>query len=773
LLLVSSTIPAQIDTNANTLSDLWERNYNSGDLYPNTFDPTADPDKDGWTNAQEATAGTDPFDPNPPNGFLRPDIINIPAVFDEPDSNGDPVLLSPNAIRVSWQTIPGKKYTLLYSPNLESTSWLPVEEPFIGTDGVTEYNFPLANPSKTFWRVKIEDTDSDGDGLTDAEENQLGLNPANPDTDGDGVPDKVEIDNGTDPKNPDTDGDGLTDGQEIVFGTNPSVVDVLGLVNSGFQDSITDSPDMTFRPENPADLYDQSSVPGWQAEVGQHIEIWDEGGGNRYVELQAHLGAHGIKQTFKMVPGTQISQILRYKGRYTWENYDNAFTLKVQGASEMKINGVSSAMSGNLRSKAFMEDDESGKYTDWHAAVVTITAPTGGTGLVPITLSLVPNTITTYTQQDITYGGFVDLVPVEIEQQNYSAAKGIRFCRWLDSFTGSELDPDCAEKDRDRFRIRIPAVLPTLTKIHIKSQGLIGAVINGQSQSKQSDGDYDVTLTAENGAMVSTWMLLVGDGEDDLNYNGIGTENGQDDQTLLAYFNSPIEVTFPELNNAKVIFFAQKPLGDVEIQPYYLSPAGDVPPLMELSITNHLVKMREIYQQIGVRVGYYAIIGKTVPQAWFDTKSTPNITGTGGVYNYLNPSESNLARTIVRGFDVTGKQIRIGFVDAILMDYAENIYDSWKRVRGFTVQNTDGIIVSMEPNDARFILGVTAHEVGHALGLPHTTSPSTISPWKRWLMKGNGMIWVGNPLEYSKRFESGDFDIIHNRQSYYVPYVPN
>ena len=169
-----------------------------------------------------------------------------------------------------------------------------------------QYNFPLANPSKTFWRVRIEDTDSDGDSITDAEENQLGLNAANPDTDG----------------------DGLTDGQEIELGTDPSVVDVLGLVNAGFQDSIDESPTMHFRHETPADLYDQSSVPGWQAEVGQHIEIWDEGGGNRYVELQSHLGAHGIKQTFKMVPGTQITQILRYKGRYYWETYDNAACLR-------------------------------------------------------------------------------------------------------------------------------------------------------------------------------------------------------------------------------------------------------------------------------------------------------------------------------------------------------------------------------------------------------------------------------------------------------------
>lgn len=357
----------------------------------------------------------------------------------------------------------------------------------------------------------------------------------------------------------------------------------------------------------------------------------------------------------------------------------------------------------------------------------------------------------------------LNLIQVEVEQQNYSSTQGIRFCRWLDSFTGNTLDSDCAKNDRDRFRIRIPAVLPNLTKIHIKSSGLATAVIGGQWVSKSSDGDYDVTMTEENGAMVSKWMLLVSDGDDDVGYNGSGTDNGPNDQTLLANFNSPIEVTLPEYDNAKTVFAAQKPLGDVEIQPYYLSPAGDVPPAMADLITNHLEKMKEIYRQIGVRVGNYGIVGKAVPQEWFNP-------GSNEAANYFTPSESNLARTAVRGMAVPGKQIRIGFVDATVMQYGANPGDPPIRVRGFTNQFTDGIIVSIEVNDARTILGVTAHEAGHALGPDHPSSS-----WNRWLMKGgpgNPMIWNNKPPD-SKRFQSVDFEIISNRQSFYVPYVPN
>ncbi len=65
--------------------------------------------------------------------------------------------------------------------------------------------------------------DTDEDGLSDAQEvNQHETNPRNADTDGDGLSDGDEVLRyGTDPLNPDTDGDGLNDGDEVRFGANP------------------------------------------------------------------------------------------------------------------------------------------------------------------------------------------------------------------------------------------------------------------------------------------------------------------------------------------------------------------------------------------------------------------------------------------------------------------------------------------------------------------------------------------------------------------------
>ena len=65
--------------------------------------------------------------------------------------------------------------------------------------------------------------DSDGDGLTDSYEVQIGTNPFDPDTDKDGLSDGEEVlKHKTDPLNPDSDWDGLKDGAEVmVYTTDP------------------------------------------------------------------------------------------------------------------------------------------------------------------------------------------------------------------------------------------------------------------------------------------------------------------------------------------------------------------------------------------------------------------------------------------------------------------------------------------------------------------------------------------------------------------------
>ncbi len=96
----------------------------------------------------------------------------------------------------------------------DSESLLIIEDaPVIPT--TTEQDIPEE-------KFAVPALDSDGDGLTDAEELQNGTDALSADTDNDGLNDRLEIQVwGTDPLNPDTDGDTYEDGTEVNGGYNP------------------------------------------------------------------------------------------------------------------------------------------------------------------------------------------------------------------------------------------------------------------------------------------------------------------------------------------------------------------------------------------------------------------------------------------------------------------------------------------------------------------------------------------------------------------------
>lgn len=91
-------------------------------------------------------------------------------------------------------------------------------------------------------------TDTDGDGLTDAREHALGSDATVSDTDGDGLSDAREAVLGTDPTSADTDGDGLSDPFEIMLGLDPTRLDTdadgltdLAEVEHGFDPLVADA----------------------------------------------------------------------------------------------------------------------------------------------------------------------------------------------------------------------------------------------------------------------------------------------------------------------------------------------------------------------------------------------------------------------------------------------------------------------------------------------------------------------------------------------------
>jgi hypothetical protein len=163
----------------------------------------ADDDNDGLTNAAEDEAGTDPNladtdEDGLTDGEESAEIGTSPL---SADTDSDGVL---DGDEVAQGTDP-----------LDGLGGAPAGE----APAVDET--PAAEPTPA--GAATAPGDSDGDGLEDTIEVELGTDSADLDTDDDGLTDGDEYyvyQTGT--RNPDTDGDGVVDGEEIANGTGPN-----------------------------------------------------------------------------------------------------------------------------------------------------------------------------------------------------------------------------------------------------------------------------------------------------------------------------------------------------------------------------------------------------------------------------------------------------------------------------------------------------------------------------------------------------------------------
>ncbi|MCW0219672.1 MAG: thrombospondin type 3 repeat-containing protein, partial [Prosthecobacter sp.] len=141
-----------LDQNSNQQGDIWEVQY--GALNLPALDDT---DHDGFSNAMESVAGTNPLNP-----FSRPELEIIPGALGE--------------VKVSWTSQQGKIYNLYGCPDLNTANWQLLST--VSGDG-SELLEALATNGENRWffRIQAADVDSDADGLSDWEEYQLGFDP--------------------------------------------------------------------------------------------------------------------------------------------------------------------------------------------------------------------------------------------------------------------------------------------------------------------------------------------------------------------------------------------------------------------------------------------------------------------------------------------------------------------------------------------------------------------------------------------------------------------
>lgn len=161
-----------------------------------------DSDGDGLTDAAEADLNTDPalVDTDEDGLTDGQEALETGTAPLAPDTDGDGIL---DGDEVAQGTNPLDEI---------AAEEAPAEEPPAAEDPAVVAEAPVGVAG-----------DSDGDGLEDAIEAELGTDPFDPDTDDDGLTDGDEyyvFQTGT--RNPDTDGDGVLDGDEVANGTDPN-----------------------------------------------------------------------------------------------------------------------------------------------------------------------------------------------------------------------------------------------------------------------------------------------------------------------------------------------------------------------------------------------------------------------------------------------------------------------------------------------------------------------------------------------------------------------
>ena len=210
------TDPTRRDTDGGGVGDGGERADGTDPLNPGD-DQRVDRDSDGLFDADEAAAGTDP-DPPDSDGDGIPDGAEILGTGGtdplDPDTDDDGACDGP--LDIVDVCIGGED--LNGNGQLDRGESDPRRADTDGggaPDGVELSADPPTDP------LDPRDDDTDGDGLSNIREGQLGTDPRKPDTDGDGLLDGDEGLHGTDPLDADSDDGGASDGEEVALGTDP------------------------------------------------------------------------------------------------------------------------------------------------------------------------------------------------------------------------------------------------------------------------------------------------------------------------------------------------------------------------------------------------------------------------------------------------------------------------------------------------------------------------------------------------------------------------
>jgi hypothetical protein len=517
-------LAAILDTNTNGMSDLWEKQHNNGELYSATFFPTADPDQDGWDNATEAVAGTDPFEPNPPDGIVVTQL--------EPSQ-------TQGAYTLTWPTIVGKRYRFQASYDLDT--WSSVGNSHFATEssisiGINAVQPDTTVPPKIFWRIIIGDVDDDGDGLTNAEEHRFGTNPLSPDTDEDGLDDLRELELSLNASKKDTDGDGVNDKEETDLGYSAVSSDSYPPRWRAIRRTLT------------YDFYRYSITGGSDHGKFSVVKHWEQL--PSYMEdltvkidwpdLNDKLEEHGVFPAALPIPAKEPLQALGSGLAIPAPPCLHLvlFHTRVWLESKPAVN-----VEQVRKALKITKRDINGEVTI-QSEVIDVTIPPNRTTSEPIDLEpeFESNPDGSFLETETVS---VDLLPIEVVDASKNMVQKLKFAKLAekDVLTGTEaapqLDPD---KDPDRFFIRLKNA-DNIGDVSVKVSTF------GNPDNAYNDNATEIILVDDGDDFISQSMLMVSDDVDD-GFAAAGiADDALNDRTHKAQLDGKLKIDSIKIGN--------------------------------------------------------------------------------------------------------------------------------------------------------------------------------------------------------------------------------
>ncbi len=296
--------------------------------------------------------------------------------------------------------------------------------------------------------------DSDGDGLTDAEELALGTDPLNPDTDGDGYSDGVEVRSGYCPLTP-APGDKIIKEENIEDNNKPSV--------AGESDFGVGGLDVELE-ENKENLTEKF-LSELETEKKQEIEL-----------------LNSITNDPSLVENEEVINQLN-QSSITTEDIDNIFSEKIEKAdalgevtmiAESELNILPEVAGQDAEKKKEIEKKQIETYTASMAFLLAMNSPidvVGNEDLSLLAVSFVMDTM-----------GYIDMGNKEKLSQYKESGKAI------------------FEKMKE---IEVPFVMKD---IHIVGMSLFGYLVDSVSADDFVDGDDPVAMMLSLGKIQSVLM---------------------------------------------------------------------------------------------------------------------------------------------------------------------------------------------------------------------------------------------------------------------------